>query len=85
MAMAVADIFFLLGTNNILDNWRTFYKTRISYDQARAFYFVHMFQNFSMELGNGMSVLLAVLVTLERMVAVYLPLKLVKLERSYYI
>ncbi|KAK3751126.1 hypothetical protein RRG08_039131 [Elysia crispata] len=83
MAMAVADIFFLLGTNNILDNWRTFYKTRISYDQARAFYFVHMFQNFSMELGNGMSVLLAVLVTLERMVAVYLPLKFTSIIRPW--
>ncbi|RUS73288.1 hypothetical protein EGW08_018961 [Elysia chlorotica] len=83
MAMAVGDIFFLLGTNNILDIWRTFYKTNITHDEAKAFYFVHTFQNFCMELGNGMSVLLVVLVTLERLVAVYLPLKFTAIIRPF--
>ncbi|KAK3788508.1 hypothetical protein RRG08_053135 [Elysia crispata] len=75
MAVSFSDSITLVGISNILKIWRTHFKTRVSYEDARALYIVNVIQTVCLEVGYPMTVLVTVLITLERVIAVYLPLK----------
>lgn len=81
IALAFGDLMYLLGCNNIYTVWRGYYKHPVSYQAAQNWYALWATQNFLMETGNVMSILLVAMVTVERLVAVYLPLKFTSIIR----
>ncbi|RUS90663.1 hypothetical protein EGW08_001563 [Elysia chlorotica] len=83
MAVSISDFFTLLGISNVFKIWRTHFKSRISLQQARALFDFNAFQTFVLEMGYCMTILVTVLITVERIIAVYLPLKFPVIVRPF--
>ena len=82
MSVTVADLLYVLGVNNVWVIWRAHYRTPGHSEKIYFFRAIYYLQSAVMEMGLFVATLVTSLITLERLLAVFFPLRLVgALER----